>query len=90
MVRMRPDKRGRRKRKVFSITGSGRAWFLAGHGEPSPELSPFRIAMVKIGRQISAFKARMLKDVICRLRGETGASPAHGKRQPIPVAANAR
>ncbi len=140
MVRMRPDKRGRRKRKVYSITGNGRAWFLARLGEPSPEIvihdeaamklyfghhrpeaalehlrrmqrfdaekaaaleqvtaeirkretSPFRIAVVEIGWQINAFKARMLEEVICRLNGETGTSPAHGKRQPIHVAANAR
>jgi DNA-binding PadR family transcriptional regulator len=48
LVRMRPEHRGRRTRKVYSITPAGRAWFLARLEEPSPPVFVHDEMMIKL------------------------------------------
>jgi DNA-binding PadR family transcriptional regulator len=48
MVRMRPEHRGRRTRKVYSITPLGRAWFMTRLEEPSPPVFVHDESMIKL------------------------------------------
>ena len=55
------------------------------------EKNPFRLAVVEAGQRIRSFKARMLGEIISRLRREVGTPPpAERRRQAMRIAASAR